>query len=64
MYLYATRLKPYFAKKNTLINLCMSATTQFENVQYYGILLENKKRLFLISYLVGPRPTLIMCSIC
>ena len=43
----------FFFQTNTLINLYMTATAQLENIQYYGVSLQN-------NYLAVPRPTLTL----
>ena len=38
---------------DNFIYVCLSATAQLENVQYYGVLLENKKTVFFFNHLFG-----------
>ena len=49
--------KAFFCHINTLINLYMSATAQLENVQYYGVSLENKKDCFFNQLFCCLKPT-------
>ena len=54
--------KAFFCLINILINLYiyLSATAQFENIQYYVVSLEDKKILSLISCFAASRPILIL----